>query len=100
MSSSRDQDSNIFDVFHMIERNINKRILVVIDRDLGLEGKLSAVSRVPPGIWLSDAESVIFRSTLANPIPQIVARHRKSEIFINLTSIQRIEVLPSEKEHD
>lgn len=96
MSESRDLSSKMVDIFHLAERHLDKRVLVTIDRDHGFEGTLLAVSRSPPGIWLSGVDAVIFRTTLANPLPQIVSRHKKSEVFINLNSVQRIEILPSE----
>jgi len=96
MSESRDSSSKMVDIFHLAERYLDRKVLVTIDRDHGFEGTLSAVSRSPPGIWLSGVDAVIFRTTLANPLPQIVSRHKKSEIFINLNSVQRVEILPSE----
>jgi len=96
MSGSRDSSSKMVDIFHLAERHLDRKVLVTIDRDHGFEGTLSAVSRSPPGIWLSGVDAVIFRTTLANPLPQIVSRHKKNEIFINLNSVQRIEILPSE----
>ncbi len=92
MSSPRDAP-RIVDPFQMMERNIDKRALIMIDREHGFEGTLAAVSRVPPGVWLSDAEAVVFRTTLANPLPQVVSRHKRSEIFVNLSSVQRLEIL-------
>ena len=80
-------------VLHILERNIGGKILVVIDRDFGFEGVISTVSQEPPGIWLSNAEAVVLRTTLANPLPQIVSREDRSELFINLNHIQRIEAL-------
>ena len=80
-------------VLHILERNIGGKILVVIDREFGFEGVISTVSQEPPGIWLSNAEAVIMRTTLANPLPQIVSREDRSELFINLNHILRIEVL-------
>ena len=80
-------------VLHILERSIGKKILVVIDREFGFEGVISTASQEPPGIWLSDAEAVIMRTTLANPLPQIVSREDRSELFINLNHILRIEVL-------
>ena len=80
-------------VFHLLERNIGRRMVAVLDTDYGFEGTLVAVTREPPGIWLSDAEVVTLRSTIAQPIPQIVSKQQKSEVFINLGSVQRIEVL-------
>jgi len=80
-------------VFHMLERNIGRRLLAILDPAYGFEGTLVAVTREPPGIWLSDATAVIQRSTIAQPIPQTVGRESRSEIFVNLNSVQRIEVL-------
>ena len=80
-------------VFHMLERSIGRRLLVILDPSYGFEGTLVAVTREPPGVWLSDADAVILRSTIAQPIPQTAGRERRSEIFLNLNSVQRIEVL-------
>jgi hypothetical protein len=80
-------------VFHMLEKNVGRKILVILDPSYGFEGKLMAVTHDPPGIWLSDADAIILRATLAKPIPQIVGREERSEVFINLNSVQRIEVL-------
>jgi hypothetical protein len=77
----------------MLEKNVGKKILVILNQAYGFEGTLMAVTHEPPGIWLSDAEAVIFRATIANPIPQITGREERSEIFVNLGSVQRIEVL-------
>ena len=82
-------------VFHMLERNVGRRVLVILDPTYGFEGVLAAVTLEPAGVWLSDAEAVILRSTIAQPIPQVASRERKSEIFINLKSAQRIEVIHS-----
>jgi len=80
-------------VFHILERNIGRRMVAILDPLYGFEGTLAAVTREPPGIWLSDAEIVTLRSTIAQPVPQVVSREHKSEVFINLSSVQRIEVL-------
>ncbi len=80
-------------VFHFFERHIGKRAIIILDRDFGYEGKIEAISHSPPGIWLSDAEAVVLRATLANPVPRIVSREKKSEIFIHLNSVQRVEIL-------
>ena len=80
-------------LFHILERKIGKRALVVIDRDFGFEGLVATVSQDPPGIWLSEAEAVTLRSTLANPLPQVASREDKSELFINLSHVLRVEVL-------
>jgi hypothetical protein len=84
-------------VFHMLEKNVGRKILVILDPSYGFEGKLVAVTHDPPGIWLSDADAIILRATLAKPIPQIVGREDRSEVFINLNSVQRIEVLHESK---
>lgn len=80
-------------IFHMLEKNVGKKILVILNQAYGFEGTLAALTHEPPGIWLSNAEAVIFRATIANPIPQITGREERSEIFVNLNSVQRIEVL-------
>ena len=80
-------------IFHMLEKNVGRKVLAILNQAYGFEGKLVAITHDPPGIWLSNAEAVIFRATIANPIPQITGREERSEIFINLSSVQRIEVL-------
>ena len=80
-------------VFHILERNIGRQVLVVLDPSYGFEGVLAAVTLAPPGVWLSDAEIVTLRATIAQPIPQVVSREKRSEIFVNLNSVRRIEVL-------
>jgi len=81
-------------VFHFLEKHVGKRVIIILDRDFGYEGKIEAISHVPPGIWLSEAEAVVLRATIANPIPRIVSREKKSELFIHLNSVQRVEILP------
>ena len=80
-------------IFHMLERNVGKKVLVILEPTYGFEGELVAITHQPPGIWLSDAEAVVLRATIAQPIPQVTAREEKSEIFLHLNSVQRIEVL-------
>jgi hypothetical protein len=80
-------------IFQMLERNTGKQIRVILDPAYGFEGTLMAVTNQPPGIWLSEAEAVVLRSTIAQPIPQVASREERSEIFLNLNSVQRIEVL-------
>lgn len=80
-------------VFHMLERNVGRRIVAILDTSYGFEGTLVAVTRQPAGIWLSDAEALILRSTIAQPIPQVASKEKRSEIYVNLNSVQRIEVL-------
>ena len=80
-------------IFHMLEKNVGKEIRAIMDPAYGFEGTLVAVTREPAGIWLSNAEAVILRATIAQPIPQVASREERSEIFIHLNSVQRIEVL-------
>jgi hypothetical protein len=80
-------------IFHMLERNLSKKIRVILDPAYGFEGTLVAITHEPAGIWLSEAEAVILRATIAQPIPQVAGREERSEIFIHLNSVQRIEVL-------
>ena len=80
-------------VLQMLERYTGKKIRVVLDRNFGFEGTVAAVSAEPAGLWLSNAEAVAMRTTLANPLPQVVSREDRSEIFINLSSVARIEFL-------
>jgi hypothetical protein len=80
-------------IFHMLEKNLSKKIRVILDTSYGFEGTLVAVTSEPAGIWLSDAEAVTLRATIAQPIPQVATREERSEIFIHLNSVQRIEVL-------
>jgi hypothetical protein len=80
-------------IFHMLERNVGKKIRVILDPAYGFEGTLTAVTYEPSGIWLSDAEAIVLRSTIAQPIPQVASREERSELFLHLNSVQRIEVL-------
>ncbi|MFA5572688.1 MAG: hypothetical protein WDA42_06235, partial [Candidatus Bathyarchaeia archaeon] len=80
-------------IFLMLERNVGKRIRVVVEAAYGFEGTLVAVTHQPSGIWLSEAEGIVLRSTIAQPIPQVASREEMSELFLNLNSVQRIEVL-------
>jgi hypothetical protein len=80
-------------IFHKLERNVGKKIRVILDPAYGFEGTLVAVTRGPSGIWLSDAEAVVLRSTIAQPIPQVTSREERGEIFLHLDSVQRIEIL-------
>ena len=78
---------------HMLERNLGKEIRVILDASYGFEGTLAAITSQPPGIWLSDAEAIILRATIAQPIPAVASREERSEVFVHLNSVQRIEVL-------
>lgn len=80
-------------VFHMLEKNVGRRVVVILDPSYGFEGKIVAVTHDPPGIWLSNADAIILRATIAKPIPQVVGKENRSEVFINLNAVQRIEVL-------
>jgi hypothetical protein len=80
-------------VLQILERQIGKKIVAILDSSYGFEGTLAAVTLEPPGIWLSDADIVTLRTTIAQPVPQIVSREDRSEVFVNLNSVQRIEVL-------
>ena len=84
-------------VFHLLERQVGKKVLAVINRDFGYEGRVAVVSHQPPGIWLSECDAVILRSTVVSPIPQIVNREPKGEIFLHLDAIQRIETISEGK---
>lgn len=72
---------------------MGKKIRVVLDPAYGFEGTLMAVTQAPAGIWLSEAEAIVLRSTMAQPIPQVASREERSELFLHLNSVQRIEVL-------
>ena len=80
-------------IFHMLERNLGKKIRVILDPAYGFEGTLTAVTHEPSGIWLSDAEAVVLRATIAQPVPQVASREQRSELFLHLDSVQRIEVM-------
>jgi hypothetical protein len=75
----------------MLEKLVGKRVLVVVERDFGYEGELTGIAHHPPGIWLSEAEALVLRSTVVNPIPQIVSKEKKHELFLHLNSVLRIE---------
>ena len=78
-------------MFHMLEKFVGKRVLVVVERDFGYEGELVAISHHPPGLWLSKAEAIVLRSTVVNPIPQVVSKEKKEELFLHLNSVLRLE---------
>ncbi|MFQ6076851.1 MAG: hypothetical protein ACE5Z5_12105 [Candidatus Bathyarchaeia archaeon] len=80
-------------VLQMLERTIGRKVLIILDRAFGYEGTVATVSSDPPGIWLSEAEAVVLRATIANPLPQVISREDRSEVFIHLNSVLRIEVL-------
>jgi hypothetical protein len=78
-------------LFHMLEKFVGKRVRVVVERDFGYEGELAAISHHPPGVWLSEAEAIVLRSTVVNPIPQIVTKEKKEDLFLHLNSVLRLE---------
>jgi len=80
-------------VLQMLERNVGRKIMVILDPSYGFEGTLAAVTHEPLGIWLSNADAVIMRATIAQPLPHVVGKEDRSEVFIHLNSVQRIEVL-------
>lgn len=80
-------------IFLMLERNLGNKIRVILDPAYGFEGTLVAVTHDPSGIWLSNAEAVVLRATIAQPIPQVASREERSELFLHLDAVQRIEVL-------
>ena len=80
-------------VLQILEKNIGKKVRVILDRNFGFEGTIATISQDPPGLWLSNADAVILRTTLANPLPQVASREDRSELFVNLNSVQRIEII-------
>ncbi len=82
-------------IFLMLERNVGKRIRVIVEPSYGFEGTLLAVAQELSAIWLSETEAIVLRSTLAQPIPQVANREEKDDLYLNLRGIQRIEVLPA-----
>ncbi|MCW4006617.1 MAG: hypothetical protein NWF04_08520 [Candidatus Bathyarchaeota archaeon] len=80
-------------IFQMLERNVGKRIQAIVDPAYGFEGTLAAVTNAPNGIWLSEAEAIVLRATIAQPIPQVASREERGDLFLNLSSVQRLEIL-------
>jgi hypothetical protein len=80
-------------LFHMLEKAVGKRVLVVVEQELGYEGEFAAISRHPPGSWLSEAEAFVPRSTVVNPVPQIVSKEKTQELFVHLNSVLRLEAV-------
>jgi hypothetical protein len=83
-------------IIHMFERNIGKKVRVIIDPAYGFEGILAAINQNPPGIWISNTEAILLRATIAQPIPQVASREERGDLFIHLNSVQRIEILQNE----
>lgn len=80
-------------IFQMLERNVGKKIRVILDPAYGYEGTLAAINSEPAGIWLSEADAIVLRSTIAQPIPQVASREETGDLYLPLNSVQRIEVL-------
>lgn len=84
-------------IVHMLERNIGKRLRIIVDPAYGFEGTLIAVTQEPAGIWISDVEAVVLRATIAQPVPQVASREERGDIFLNLNSVQRMEVIVDDR---
>ncbi len=84
-------------IVHMLERNIGKRLRIIVDPAYGFEGTLIAVTQKPAGIWISDVEAVVLRATIAQPVPQVASREERGDIFLNLNSVQRMEVIVDDR---
>ncbi|MGD6809963.1 MAG: hypothetical protein ACQCN3_09725 [Candidatus Bathyarchaeia archaeon] len=80
-------------IFQMLERNVGKKVRVILDSAYGFEGTLEAVTQEIAGIWLSGVDAIVLRSTLAQPIPQVASREETGDLYLHLNSIQRIEIL-------
>jgi hypothetical protein len=80
-------------VFQMLERNVGKKVRVVMDSAYGFEGTLEAVTQDPAGIWLSEVDAIVLRATLAQPIPQVASREETNDVYLNLKTVQSVEVL-------
>ena len=80
-------------IFHMFERNVGKKIRVIMDSTYGFEGTLEAITQEPAGIWLSEVEAIVLRTTLVQPIPQVASREETGDIYLPLNAVQRIEIL-------
>ncbi|MCL1965575.1 MAG: LSm14 family protein [Candidatus Bathyarchaeota archaeon] len=81
-------------VFQMLERNVGKKVRVIMDSTYGFEGTLEAVTQDPATISLSEVDAIVLRSTLAQPTPQIASREETNDLlYLNLKTVQRIEVL-------
>jgi len=84
-------------IVHMLERNIGKRLRIIVDPAYGFEGTLIAVTQEPAGIWISDVEAVVLRATIAQPVPKVASREERGDIFLNLNSVQRMEVIVDDR---
>jgi hypothetical protein len=84
-------------VFQMLERNVGKKVRVIMDSAYGFEGTLEAITQDPAGIWLSEVDTIVLRTTLAQPIPQVASREETNDLYLNLKSVQSVEVLQQPK---
>ena len=82
-----------YSVLQRLENNIGKRVQIIVDQNYGFGGVITTISQNPPGLWLSNAESIVLRTTLANPLPQVVRREEVSKIFVNMRSAEHIVIL-------
>jgi hypothetical protein len=85
-------------IFQMLERNVGKKVRVILDPAYGYEGTLAAISSEPAGIWLSEVDAIVLRSTIAQPIPQVASREETGDLYLPMNSLQRIEVLPQTRQ--
>jgi small nuclear ribonucleoprotein (snRNP)-like protein len=76
----------------LLSECVGKKIRIIVKDNFGYEGVLSAVSDSPPSLFLSDADAVVVRTTIADPVPRVVSKERRSSIFVNLDAILRIEI--------
>jgi hypothetical protein len=81
----------------MLERNVGKKVRVIMDSAYGFEGTLEAITQDPAGIWLSEVDAIVLRATLAQPIPQVSSREETNDLYLNLKSVQSVEVLQQPK---
>jgi hypothetical protein len=84
-------------VFQMLERNVGKKVRVVMDSAYGFEGTLEAVTQDPAGVWLSEVDAIVLRATLAQPIPQVASREESNDVYLNLKTVQSVEILQQPK---
>ncbi|MCL2642140.1 MAG: hypothetical protein FWD52_01290 [Candidatus Bathyarchaeota archaeon] len=64
-----------------------------MDSNYGFEGVLEAITQEPAGIWLSEVDAIVLRSTLVQPIPQVASREESGDIYLPLSAVQRVEIL-------
>src|SRR4030042_184223 len=76
-------------IFHMLEKNMGKKIRVILDPAYGFEGTLMAVTHQPAGIWLSDSENKTQKNTFAktDTITRVTAKTIRSSGLILTPSV-------------